>query len=139
MPVNTAPIFVLTPNVGFARIAAANTARDGSGSNVTLCTAGANGTRVDYIEAWSAQATAAASGLKVLRFYLSDAAGANPRLIREVLLPALTPSTTVIGPTVTVTFTNGLLMKSGQILYVTQSVYAGVADQTDVRAQAADY
>ena len=49
MPANIAPIFVLTPNIGFGRITAANTTSDGSGALITIFTAGANGSRLDFI------------------------------------------------------------------------------------------
>ncbi|MFY8165200.1 MAG: hypothetical protein ACOVJ8_01330 [Sediminibacterium sp.] len=50
MPANTTPIFVLTPNTSTATIDAANTARDGSGTLVTAFTAGASGSRVDFVQ-----------------------------------------------------------------------------------------
>jgi hypothetical protein len=139
MAANTSPIFVLTPNLPSANIAAANTARDGSGALVTLFTATASGSRVDYVVFTSAQATPALSAIKVCRIFVTDTAGINPRLRAEVLLPSLTPSTTVIGSTATVTFTNGLVLSSGQIVKVAQSVYGSAADATDVFAHGGNY
>jgi hypothetical protein len=49
MAANITPIFVLAGNIKPARIAAANTAADGSGTLVTLITAGASGSRVDGV------------------------------------------------------------------------------------------
>ena len=49
MAANITPIFVLAGNIKPARIAAANTAADGSGTLVTLVTAGASGSRVDGV------------------------------------------------------------------------------------------
>ena len=49
MPANTTPIFILSGNIATATIAAANTAADGSGTLVTLLTAGADGSRVDSV------------------------------------------------------------------------------------------
>ena len=46
---NTSPIFTLVPNVGFARLAAANTARDGSGTVTTIFTAGTEGSLLNKI------------------------------------------------------------------------------------------
>ena len=139
MAANTAPIFVLTPNLASANLAAANTARDGSGTLVPLFTATTNGSRVDYIVFTSAQATPAASALKVCRVFVTDASNLNPRLRAEVLLPTLTPSNTVIGATATITFTNGLVLASGQQIKVTQSIYASAADATDVFAHGGNY
>lgn len=139
MPANTTPIFTLTPRAVTATIAAANTARDGSGTNVDLITAGANGSRIDFITFTSAQATAAASAARVQRVYLTDTGGINPRLISEVVLPAVTASNTAIGSTVTITFTNGLVIANGQKIQVTQSVFGSAADQTHVLARGGDY
>jgi hypothetical protein len=139
MPANTSPIFVLTPNVGMARLAAANTARDGSGSISTVFTAGSNGSRVDSITFNSAQASAAASSTMVGRVFITDNAGANPRLLQEVVIAPVTASNTVIGATQTITFTNGLVIPSGTLLKVAISVYAGVQDQMDVIARGGDY
>jgi thiamine pyrophosphokinase len=132
MPANTTPIFTLTPKAATARISAANTARDGSGALVTLFTAGANGSRVDFITFTSSQVTAAASAARVQRVFLSDESGLNPRLISEIAMSAVTASTTAIGATATITFTNGLIINAGQVVSVTQSVYGVDADGTDV-------
>lgn len=136
---NFSPIFVLTPNCPTATIAASNTARDGSGTLVTLFTAGASGSRVDYVKFTSAQATAAACSAMVGRVWLTDTAGANPRLIEEVAIVTATASNTVIGATSTITFIGGLVIASGQIVKVTQSIYAGVQDQFQVVARGGDY
>lgn len=132
MPANTSPIFTLTPKAATARISAANTARDGSGALVTLFTAGANGSRVDFITFTSSQATAATNTARVQRVFLSDESGLNPRLISEIVFPAVGASNTAIGATITITFTNGLIINAGQIISVSQSVYGGAADGTDV-------
>jgi hypothetical protein len=139
MPANTSPIFTLVPNVGFARLAAANTARDGSGTLATVFTATTDGSLLNKITFTSAQAAAAASALRVMRIFITDTSGANPRLRGEILLPAVTASTTVIGATATFTFTDGLILRSGQLVQVSQSVYAGVQDQTDCIAEGGNY
>jgi len=132
MPANTSPIFTLTPKASLANIAAANTARDGSGTLVTLFTAGTNGSRVDFITFTSSQATPAASAARVMRVYLTNESGLLPELISEIVLPAVTASATAIGATATITFTNGLIINAGQIIRVSQSVYGSAADATDV-------
>lgn len=139
MAANTTPIFVLTPNCATNVIAAANTARDGSGALVTLFTAGSNGSRLDFVTFNSAQATAAASSAMVGRVFITDNAGANPRLLAEVALPTITASNTVVGQTQTVSFNNGLIMSSGQIVKCTISIYAGVQDQFQVIGRGGDY
>lgn len=139
MPANTTPIFTLTPNAFTCSIAAANTARDGSGTLVTAFTAGANGSRIESVTFTSAQASAAANSAMVGKVFLTDTSGANPRLIAEITLPAVTASNTAIGQVQTITFTNGLIINSGQILKVCQSVYAGVQDQFHVLTKGGDY
>jgi hypothetical protein len=139
MPANTSPIFMLTPRAVTAAIAAANTARDGSGTLVDTLTAGSNGTRIDFIVFTSAQATAAASAARVQRVFLTDTGGLNPRLISEVVLAAVTASTTAIGATSTITFSNGLILASGQKIQVSQSVYGSAADQTHVLVRGGDF
>lgn len=139
MAANITPIFLKQGNFTPARIAAANTASDGSGTLVTLVTATVDGTRVDSVRFINSQATAAAAGAKVFRIFLSDTAGANPRLIGEVAATAATRSTTAIGQTATYTFDQPIIMLSGQIMTVIQSVYAGAQDQTDACAFAGDY
>jgi len=136
---NTSPIFTLTPAAVTSTIAAANTARDGSGTLVTAFTAGANGSRVDFITFTSSQATAAASAARVQRVFLTDTSGLNPILIQEVVLPAVTASNTAIGATVTITFTNGLVINEGQIIRVSQSVYGSAADGTSVVVRVGNY
>jgi hypothetical protein len=139
MAANLKPIFIKQGNFTPARIAAANTAADGSGALVTTVTATTDGTRVDGIRFINSQATAAISGAKVLRAFLSDTAGANFRIIGEVAMATATRSTTAIGATAIITFDQPIIMKSGQIISVNMSVYAGVADQTDACGFAGDY
>jgi len=139
MAANTTPIFIKQGNFTPARISAANTAADGSGTLVTLVTAVIDGTRVDGVRFINSQATAAASGAKVLRIFLTDTGGVNPRLIGEVVMAAATRSNTVIGATSIYTFDQAIVMKSGQLMSVCMSVYVGAQDQTDACAFAGDY
>ena len=139
MAANTTPIFIKQGNFTVGRIAAANTASDGSGALVTIVTAPVDGTRVDGVRFINSQATAAASGAKVLRIFLSDTGGANYKLIGEVAMAAATRSTTAIGATAIYTFDQPIIMKSGQLMSVCMSVYVGVQDQVDACAFAGDY
>lgn len=139
MAANITPIFRLTSNVGFLRLAAANTARDGSGTVPTCFTAGANGSNVYSVTFTSAQATAAASSAMVGRLYITDNAGANPRMLQEVVIATATASTTVVGATSTISFPTGLFIPSGCLLKATISVYAGAQDQFDVITRGDDY
>jgi hypothetical protein len=139
MAANTTPIFVLSGNFTPGRIAAANTASDGSGALVTIVTAGSNGARVDGVRFINSQATAAAAAAKVFRIFLSDTGGTNFRLVGEVIAAAVTRSTTVAGQTAIYTFDQAIIMQSGQIMSVCQSVYTTAADQTDAIAYAGNY
>lgn len=49
MPANTNPVFVLTPKISWGTVSTANTGKDGTGTVVTVFTAGANGGRVEKI------------------------------------------------------------------------------------------
>lgn len=130
--VTATPIFLQAGNCASCEVSAANTAADGSGVLVTLFTAGANGSRIDGVVFTSAKAAVAANSAMVCRVFVTDTAGANPRLRAEVALPAVTSSNTAIGATATVSFTNGLVLQSGQLVKVCQSLYAGVQDKVQV-------
>lgn len=139
MAANTAPIFLKAPRLESARISAANVNRDGTGTLVTLWTAGANGSRIDYVVFTNASSGIGSAAAKVYRIFISDTTGANPRLINEQAIAVKASSATAEGQTVTITMTNGRMMAPGQIMYVTQSLCATAADQTDVFAQGGDY
>lgn len=139
MPANISPIFTLVPNIGLASVAAANTASDGSGTLVTLFTAGPNGSRIERIRYSNAQAIAAASSGMVIRFFITDNAGANPRLLTEVPLGGVTRTVSQIGANGVINFTNGLVIPSGTIIKVVQSVYAGVQDLMHYVAEGGDF
>lgn len=139
MPANTTPIFIKQGNFTPARIAASNTASDGSGTLVTLVTAATDGTRVEGVRFRNAQVTAAASTAMMHRIFLSDTAGTNFRLIGEVAVAAATRSNTVAGATSIFVFDYPIIMLSGQIMSVCQSAYAGAQDQFDACAFAGDF
>jgi hypothetical protein len=70
-------------------LSAANAARDGTGTVVTLFTAGASGSRIDDIYIVATGTTTAG----VIRLFLHD--GTTARLLSENLVSAITPSTTI--------------------------------------------
>lgn len=86
---NIAPRFVETAVIGAASIATANTNRDGTGTIGTVLTAGAQGTLVELIRVVAVGTTTAG----VVRIFLHD--GSNYFLYEEILVTAITPSTTV--------------------------------------------
>lgn len=136
---NINPIFTLIPNVGIALVAAANTASDGSGALVTLFTAGAQGSRIERIRYANAQAAAAASSAMVIRFFITDTGGANPTLLAEVAVGAITRTVAVMGANGIFAFTNGLIISSGTLIKVIQSVYAGAQDLMHYVAEGGDF
>ena len=138
MAANITPIFVLAGNIKPARIAAANTAADGSGTLVTLITAGASGSRVDGVR-FRNTSVFTTSTANVHRIFLSDTAGTNDRLIGEVATATATRSATAVGATSIFTFDQPIIMLSGQIMSVNQCNYAGTQDQFDACPFAGDY
>jgi len=142
MPANTTPIFVLTPNMGTARLVAAATASDGSGTLYPLMTAGVNGSRIDAVRFRNAQVALAASTAMVHRIYYSatnTSGSATCILVGEVATAAATRTAAAVGATSLYTFDLPLIMPSGSGLFVGQSAYAGAQDQFDAQAFAGDY
>lgn len=97
MSANINPTFVLTPRVSNVRISTANTNHDGSGTTGTAWTAGTNGSRIDRI---TVMGTGASTTAGFVRFFITD--GSNIRVWFEVLVTALTPSSTVAAYTKTI-------------------------------------
>ena len=89
MAANIAPIFVSAPNNQLGQVTVANTARDGSGTTVTVWTPGANGSVLSKVII----EVPGTSVVDVIRLFWSD--GVNARLYQELLVTAITPSTTV--------------------------------------------
>lgn len=94
MPANTTPIFPLTPKCSWGTIATANTAKDGTGTVVTVFTAGANGARIDQIKVRALGSNVAT----VMRFFINNGSAnstpANNSLVHEKTLAATTLSET---------------------------------------------
>lgn len=88
---NTDPIFTNVPNVGCATVSAANTGRDGTGTLVTVFTAGASGSRIDKVVIRGLVSTTAG----MVRLFLHD--GSNAHLIEEVPVTAITAAAAVAG------------------------------------------
>jgi len=145
MPANTTPIFTLTANKGIntgIRLTTANTTRDLSTTTNggLLFTAGANGSRIEAIDfVHSAAAQTQASVAAVGRIFLCDSAiGGNPRLIKEIALPLVTPSATAIGATYTIAFTTPLFLPFGEHLWATISA-TQTSGAYDINCYGGDY
>lgn len=105
----TVPNFTKTPVMGIANISAANTNRDGTGTIVDVITGAAVGTRIERITVVATGTTTAG----VVRLYLFD--GTNTRLLREVLVTAITASVTV-SPFLSILTNQSLSLPSGSKL-----------------------
>ena len=86
MPPNTSPIFPDAAICGVAQLTVANTARDGTGTVAVVYTPGVDGGRVDLVRV-QAQVTTTAGAIRI---FVHD--GTNFRLIKELLVAAVTPS-----------------------------------------------
>ena len=140
MAANIDPIFTSVPHIGLGlSTGTANTASDGSGSLADIFTASTNGSRIERIRYSNAQVTAAASSASVLRFFITDTSGLNPKLLCEVTIPAATRTVSAVGAGGTYTFTNGLVIPAGTKIQVGQSVYAGVQDLMHFVVEGGDY
>jgi hypothetical protein len=146
MPANTNPIFILTPDRGVnggARITGVNTTRDLSSTTnaVILFSAGTNGSRIDSID-WVHSSTGVTASVATIGrlFQCTDNSFSNPRLLREVSLPAITPNqTATIGQTQTMSFTTPLVIPSGYSLVVTIGTAQSAGNYYDVTVYGGDY
>ena len=91
MAANFKPVFPLTPRIGVGQtLLTANTAKDGTGTVVTLYTAGTDGAKVDGVNV----AYTGTSVATVLRLYVNNGAATttatNNTLIKSVVIPANT-------------------------------------------------
>lgn len=88
MAVTATPIFVQTVKNASATTSTANTGRDGSGTISTLCTAGANGSKVFTIVVNFEVTTTAGT----VRLYISSDNGTTWDMFEEIYVPAITVS-----------------------------------------------
>ena len=86
---STSAQYASTPKCGVGQVSVANTNRDGTGTIVTVFSAGANGSRIDAIDLKAVGTTTAG----MIRLFIHD--GANARLLTEVPVIAITPSGTL--------------------------------------------
>lgn len=94
MAANVQPIYTVTPDVAWGVITTANTAMDGTGTQVTVFTAGANGSYANKLRIKAAGTNVAT----VLRVFINNgstnATPANNTLWDEISLAATTASNT---------------------------------------------
>lgn len=102
----TSPNFAGSPRLGSAALSTANTNRDGTGTIVTLLSAGASGSRIDGIVIQATATTTAG----MVRLFLHD--GTTARLYDEVPVLAVTPGASV--PAWSATLGNNAPLASGR-------------------------
>jgi hypothetical protein len=95
MPQNTNPIFPLTPDIQWARIASGNTAFDGTGPATTVFSASFSGSRVDFLKI---RALGTNNTSSLMRFFINNGATSgsaiNNSLFLEYPLPTTVSSST---------------------------------------------
>lgn len=111
---STTPNYAFAPRVAVGLLTTANTARDGSGTPVSVFAAGAGGSRIDLV---TIQATGASTTPGMVRLFVHD--GTNARLFREVPIPAVTPSGTQPAYNISLDMDGGLVLPSGWSLRAT--------------------
>jgi hypothetical protein len=125
MAANTSPIFALVPETKIVTVTTATTDRTGATTTnlAELLTAGTDGTKITQIGAKVA-GTNTATGVLI---FITDTAGANPKLYDEIPLTPITASTTVSSQRA-VTAYSDLQLKSGQkvLVGITVAQAAGV-------------
>jgi hypothetical protein len=134
MAANTQPIFALVPETKIVTVTAATTDRTGATTTnlVELLTAGTDGTKITQIGAKVAGTNASV----LVLIFITDTAGANPKLFDEIGLLAITASTTVTSQRA-VTAYSDLQLKSGQKVLVGTTV--AITDGVNVFAIKGDY
>lgn len=104
------PQFAATALIGAVGLSAANTARDGSGTCPTVCTAPSSGARIDVINIKATGTTTAG----MVRIFHHD--GSTTRLITEVAVSAIVPSATVATFEAAIYFPEGFILSSGHLI-----------------------
>jgi hypothetical protein len=119
---NINPIFALTPDVPIVTVTAATTDRTGATTTnlVNLLTATSSGTKITQIGAKVAGNNAAT----LVLIFITDTAGANPKLFDEIALPAVTASNQATSQR-QVNVYSDLQLKAGQIIKVGATVISG--------------
>lgn len=107
---STTPQFTAITNVGIGAISAANAARDGTGTIVTIFTAGANGSRIDKAIIKATVTTTAG----MVRLFIHD--GAASSLLTEIPVTATTVAASTPAFETVIDFLGGLVLPTGYSL-----------------------
>lgn len=137
MAANTSPIFPLTPNIAWGVIDTANTAKDGTGTVVTIYTAGANGGRVDRLR-YKAKGTNVATVLRVfINNGSTNATAANNTMYHEETIAATTLSEVAALVNGEISIPDGLVLPAGYKINLT--IGTTIAAGLHVSAHGGDY
>lgn len=119
MAANTNPLFALVPQVPIQTITATTTDKSGAtNTNIkTLYTAATNGTKITQI-GFKCLGNSTAG---IFLIWITDTSGLNPILFDEILVAAVTSSTTVATYKAVNTYPD-LELKSGQQIWVGATV-----------------
>ena len=113
MAANINPIFLLTSNITWGTLTAANIAKDGTGSVVTVFTAGLNGARVEELKV----AHLGTNIQTVLRIFLNNGSAntvaTNNTLIKEVTIPSNIIDETIGQPEIRIPFSDVMIIPAG--------------------------
>jgi hypothetical protein len=108
---NLDPLFAITPKFSAVQISTANANRDGvTGTYGTLFTA-TEKTQISEIRYVAAETTTAG----MVRFFITDTVGTNPRMFLELKVAAVTASASVACATGSQTYFN-FIIQAGQII-----------------------
>jgi hypothetical protein len=134
MAANTSPIFALTPELAFATVTAATTDRTGATMTnlVELLTATTDGTKITQIGA----KVAGNNTLVSVLIFITNTSGTSPKLFDEILLTAITASTTAVSQR-SVTAYSDLQLKGGQKVLV--GITVATSDGVNIFAIKGDY
>lgn len=141
--------FASTVKLAAAELAAACTARDGSGQIYPLkdiltgndYVAPAKGARLERVTVSNSQATPAAASANEWALFIWDVTASKWRLIEEKLQAAATRSATVLGQRQQFSYyqQNGLNIPAGSKIGICQHVYASAADLCVAIAEIEEY
>lgn len=137
---NTPP-YTQSAKIEGAALAAANTARDGSGSITTICTVGSDDGLIKRIRFVPAMATAGAAAAKVACLFWSTDGGTTWNFLDDQAMATVTPSTTVstrAGQAV-FSFPEQLGLPASAKIGATITVYGSAVDRTQVTVERSDY
>jgi len=121
MPANTTPIYEATPQVRTATLRVTNSSRDGSGIVYSGFFSDINGSRLDRITTTTVSNVnpGSPSNACLIRIFITDTNGLNPRIYREHYVGSTSLSSTLITSQTVFNIPGGLLLMPGQIVQCT--------------------